>query len=98
MTKIFHLECTMVEWLSLLHNLIQQILISSSVQVQILLVVYRRSAMMRTSGNGHCWKLGLTPLNANPTKWSNTLKQFIGNSRRIIWVCLTILWGWRLKF
>ena len=21
----------------------------------------------------------LTPLNANPTKWSNTLKQFVGN-------------------
>ena len=37
------------------------------------------------------------PLSPNPTKWSNTLKQFIGNSRRIVWVCLTILWDWRLK-
>ena len=27
------------------------------------------------------------PLSANPTKWSNTLKQFVGR------VCLTILWG-----
>ena len=24
-------------------------------------------------------------------------KQFIGCRRRIVWVCLTILWGWRLK-
>ena len=23
-------------------------------------------------------------LSANPTKWSNTLKQFVGNSRRIV--------------
>ena len=30
-------------------------------------------------------------------KWSNTLKQFVGNSRRIVWVCLSILWGWILK-
>ena len=29
---------------------------------------------------------------ANLRKWSNTLKQ-----RRIVWVCLTILWYWRLK-
>ena len=28
----------------------------------------------------------------NLTKWSNTLKQFIGKCRRIVWVCLTILW------
>ena len=31
-------------------------------------------------------------LNAIPTIWSNTLKQFDG-----CWVCLTILRGWRLK-
>ena len=37
------------------------------------------------------------PLSVSPSKWSNTLKQFIGNSRRIVWVCLTILWVWRLK-
>ena len=34
----------------------------------------------------------VNPLSANPTKWSN-----ISNSRRIVWVCLTILKGWRLK-
>ena len=26
----------------------------------------------------------LNPLSANPTKWSNTLKQFVGKSRRIV--------------
>ena len=35
----------------------------------------------------------INSLSANPTKWSNTFKQF----RRIVWVCLTILWGWHLK-
>ena len=37
------------------------------------------------------------PLSANPTKWSNTLQQFVGSSGRIVWVCLPILWSWRLK-
>ena len=37
------------------------------------------------------------PLTGNPTKWSNTLKQFVGNSRQVVWVCLTILWCWCLK-
>ena len=36
-------------------------------------------------------------LSANPTKWWNTVKQIVGNSRRIVWVCLTILWGLALK-
>ena len=36
-------------------------------------------------------------VSTNTTKWSNTLKQFVGKSRRIVWVCLTILWGWYLK-
>ena len=39
----------------------------------------------------------LTFLSANPTKWSNKFKQLVANSRQIAWVCLTILWGWRLK-
>ena len=30
-------------------------------------------------------------LSANPTKWLNTLKQFVGCWRRIFYVCLTIL-------
>ena len=37
------------------------------------------------------------PFSANPSKWSNTLKQFVGFCRRIVWVCLTTLWGWRLN-
>ena len=27
---------------------------------------------------------GLNPLSVNPTKWSNTLKQFVGNSQVIV--------------
>ena len=41
--------------------------------------------------------IGLNPLSANPTKRSNTLKQFVDCCRRIVWVCLTILWGWHLR-
>ena len=41
--------------------------------------------------------LRLNPLSANPTKWSNTLKTIRPLLRRIVWVCLTILWGWLLK-
>ena len=37
------------------------------------------------------------PFSTNPTKWSNTLKQFVGNRRRIVLVCLTILLGWWLR-
>ena len=45
-----------------------------------------------------CWaEFCNNPLSANPTKWSNALKQFVDKSRRIVWVCLTILSGWRLK-
>ena len=39
----------------------------------------------------------INTLTPNPTKWSNTFKQFAGKSRRIDWVCLTILWGCGLK-
>ena len=37
----------------------------------------------------HSWPNLTSP---NPTKWSNTLKQFVD-----FWVCLTISWGWPLK-
>ena len=37
------------------------------------------------------------PLGASPTKWSNTLKQFVACCQQIVWVCLTILWGWHLE-
>ena len=40
----------------------------------------------------------LNPLIANPTKWPNTLKQFVGFCRGIFWVCLAIWWNWRLRF
>ena len=35
----------------------------------------------------------ITLLNANSTKWSNLLKQFVGCCWRIVWVCLTIWWS-----
>ena len=35
----------------------------------------------------------INPLSTNPKKPSNTLKQFVGSCWRIVWVCLTILWG-----
>ena len=31
----------------------------------------------------------LNPSSANRTKWSNTLKQFVGGCRQIVWMCLT---------
>ena len=41
---------------------------------------------------------GISPLSANPTKMSNTLKQFVGNlPTTCLIVFLTILWGWRIK-
>ena len=39
----------------------------------------------------------INPLSANPTKRLNTLKQLIDFGRRLVWVYLTILWGWCLK-
>ena len=33
------------------------------------------------------------PLSGNPTELSNTLQQFVGCCRRIVWVCLIVLWG-----
>ena len=45
----------------------------------------------------NCWTLCVTLSAPAPTKWSNTLKQFVGNSRRIVWECLTILWCWHLQ-
>ena len=42
-------------------------------------------------------KRKINPLSANPAQCSNTLKQFVSKSRCIVWVYLTLLWGWRLK-
>ena len=49
-------------WLLLLENFIQQSLNSASVQDQILLAVYQRSAMMRISDSGLNWEWVLTPI------------------------------------
>ena len=39
----------------------------------------------------------INPLNANPIKWSNTIKQFVSNRQQIVWVCQIILLGLALK-
>ena len=36
-------------------------------------------------------RVSISPI-TNIPKWSNTLKQFVGNSQRIVWVSLTILY------
>ena len=41
--------------------------------------------------------LVLNPFRLDPTEWSDTLKQFICNSQRIIGVCLTVLWDQVVK-
>ena len=49
-------RAVVVQWLSLLHNLIQRSLNSGSAQVQILLAVCRIFAMVRISDYGPGWK------------------------------------------
>ena len=49
-------SCAMVQWLSLLHNFIQQSLTSGSVEVQILVTVCQRFVMLRISDIDPSWK------------------------------------------
>ena len=60
-------------------------------------LVYHFTVPLINAQGSDVGKVVPNPLSANPTKWSNTLKQFVGYCRRIVSVCLTILWGWRLK-
>ena len=53
------------------------------------------SHVSKQAGEYFC--IAFNPLSVNPVKWLNTLKQFVENSRRTIWVYLTILWSWHLK-
>ena len=48
---------------------------------------------------GLCWSNAniVLCISVSPTKGSNTLTQFVSSCRRILWVCLIILWGWRIK-
>ena len=41
--------------------------------------------------------LYLNPLNANPTNGQTHSNNSSAVSRRIVWMCLTILWDWGLK-
>ena len=41
--------------------------------------------------------MAFNPLRLDPTEWSNTLKQFISNSRPIVGVRLTVSWDQVVK-
>ena len=41
--------------------------------------------------------MNFSSLSLNHTKWSNIHKQFACCCQQNVWVCFTILWGWRLK-
>ena len=57
-------------------------------------MLYNNWAYWNNGSIGTNW---VNPLSANPTKWSNTLKQFVGRSRRILWVCFDYFVGLALK-
>ena len=38
-----------------------------------------KSKYIKTKSKSYYTRWGINPLSANPTKWSNTLKQFVGN-------------------
>ena len=40
---------------------------------------------------------GINPLSANATRWSNILRQIVGNIRRIVWVYFNDYVGLALK-
>ena len=54
-----------------------------------------------SSNSKKCWEVSeslwiwfqqINLLSANRTKWSKTLKQFVGCCKRIFWIFLSILW------
>ena len=52
----------------------------------------QKIAQLRAYGlDKMCIHKPVKPLNTNPTKWSNTLKQFVGNFSNELFKCLTIL-------
>ena len=63
-----------------------------SLKALLILIIVRKAKIRRYN-----LKIKINHLSINPTKWSNSLKQFVDCCRRIVWVSLTILWGWRLK-
>ena len=62
----------------------------------ILFFYFRFLHLNNLLNKNHVIDFNVKPLNAKRTKWSKT-ESFVGKSRPIVWVCLTILWGWRLK-
>ena len=64
-------------WLSLLHNFIQQSPNSGSAQVQILLEMCRRFAMVRFSHNGLGWKYGVNTFRRSTINMQYTIDKII---------------------
>ena len=68
---------------------------------------YFRSSLRTKSQDQTTFKKQISPgkedllmvdaLSNNPTKWSNTLKQFVSCCELVAQVCFPILWGGRLK-
>ena len=57
----------------------------------------KESAFSPISNLNHCWNFSpFRPFKRQPHKMVTYSSKSL-NSRRIIWVCLTILWGWCLK-
>ena len=53
--------------------------------------------LLNQINDSYHWPNYFNSLSVNPIKWPNTLEQLVGYCRRIVWVYLTVLWGWRLK-
>ena len=51
----------------------------------------------RKNGRRYCKTIHTNPLSANPTKWSNTLKKFVGCCRRIVLSVFDHFFGLALK-
>ena len=54
--RMFAVNINWLQWLSLLHNFIQQSMKSGSAQIQILLAMCQRFEMTRICNNGPCWQ------------------------------------------
>ena len=58
-----------------------------------------KNESFREPDSGNLFELQFTTktFKRKPHEWSSILKQLVNNSRRIVWVFLTILRSWRLK-
>ena len=99
--KELHLRCcigfelNIVTWSTEIQGGIRVSRGSSNDQVQSL--ENMKNSLSRYSKNSFPVVFHINLLNANSTKWPNTLKKFVCCCCRIAWVCFSILWCWNLK-